>query len=90
MEGVCSVCNGSGKVPLTESELKYSWNKDKTERECDNCGGQYMYGRGTGKVPLDKTGAPCVHRYTSRSVGRCLTEYTCSECGNTYQVDSGD
>jgi hypothetical protein len=90
MEGTCPVCNGSGKVPLTADELKYSWNKDKTERECSNCGGQKMYGRGTGKVRLNKNGEPCTHKYTRRTIGRCLTEYTCSECGDRYEIDSGD
>ena len=77
--GTCPVCNGSGKVPLSADEKAYSWNKDKTHRECNNCGGQYMYGVGTGKVPLDRNGNPCVHKYTGREVGRCLTAYTCSE-----------
>lgn len=88
--GTCPVCNGSGKVLLTADELKYSWNKDKTERECSNCGGQYMYGQGTGKVTLRKDGTPCVHEYTSRTVGRCLTQYTCKHCITSFQIDSGD
>ena len=88
--GTCPVCNGSGKVPLTDHERSYSWNKDKTHRDCSNCGGQYMYGTGKGEVRLNKDGVPCTHRYTSRIVGRCLTEYTCEECGDRYQIDSGD
>jgi hypothetical protein len=88
--GTCVICSGTGKVLLTDVELKYSWNKDRTHRECNNCGGQKMYGRGTGQVRLNKTGDPCVHKYSSRTVGRCLTEYTCNECGDRYQVDSGD
>jgi len=88
--GTCPVCNGSGKVPLTENEKRYSWNKDKTDRECHNCGGQYMYGTAKGQVRLNKDGVPCTHKYTSRNVGRCLTEYTCTDCGDRYQIDSGD
>ena len=88
--GTCPVCNGEGKVPLTEQEKKWSWNKDRTHAECYNCGGQYMYGKGRGQVALNKEGNPCVHKYSSRNVGRCLTEYTCDNCGDRYQIDSGD
>jgi hypothetical protein len=49
-----------------------------------------MYGRPRGEVRLNRDGVPCTHSYTSRTVGRCLTEYTCSHCGDTYQIDSGD
>lgn len=88
--GTCPVCNGSGKIQLTDRERSYSWNRDKTHRDCSNCGGQYMYGTAKGEVNLNKDGVPCTHRYTSRTVGRCLTEYTCEECGDRYQIDSGD
>jgi len=88
--GVCPVCNGTKEVLLTADELRYSWNKDKTHRDCTNCGGQTMYGRATGQVPLNKEGQPCKHKYTSRTIGRCLTEYTCTECGHRYEIDSGD
>lgn len=88
--GTCPVCNGTGKLPLTEHELKYSWNKDKTHRECHNCGGQYMYGTGRGQVRLNKEGIPCTHSYMWETIGRCLTRYTCSDCGDSYTIDSGD
>lgn len=32
----------------------------------------------------------CQHAYTSRSIGRCYTEYNCSKCGKTKRIDSGD
>jgi DNA-directed RNA polymerase subunit RPC12/RpoP len=57
---------------------------------CTNCGGQYMYGSPKGQVRLRDNGEPCVHEYTSQTVGRCLTEYTCKHCGDRYQIDSGD
>ena len=88
--GVCPVCNGTKEVPLTENEKRYSWNEGKTYRNCGNCGAQKMYGVSTGKVRLNKNGEPCVHKYSSRNAGRCLTDYTCSECGDSYQIDSGD
>ena len=49
-----------------------------------------MYGNGIGQVRLNKNGDPCTHKYTSRTIGRCLTEYRCSECGDRYEIDSGD
>jgi len=88
--GTCPVCNGTGEVPLTDYDKRWSWNKDKTHKQCSNCGGQYMYGKGRGQVRLNKDGVPCTHKYTSRTIGRCLTEYTCSECGDRYEIDSGD
>jgi hypothetical protein len=88
--GVCPVCNGTGQLPLTDAEKKYSWNKDRTHGNCYNCGGQYMSMNPKGKVPLDKNGQPCTHKYTRRTVGRCLNEYTCDNCGDRYQIDSSD
>ena len=88
--GTCPVCNGTKQVELSERELQYSWNRGKTHRNCSNCGGQYMYGTPQGEVRLNKDGQPCTHSYSSRTVGRCLTEYTCSHCGDRYQIDSGD
>jgi hypothetical protein len=32
----------------------------------------------------------CKHEFTSRSVGRCITEYTCRKCGFKNVVDSSD
>ncbi len=88
--GICPVCNGTKEVPLTDKEKSYSWNKDKTHRGCHNCGSQYMYGTPRGEVRLNKEGVPCTHKYTSQTVGRCLTRYTCSDCGDSYEIDSGD
>ena len=88
--GVCPVCNGTCQVELTDEEKTRSWNKDKTHRNCHNCGGQYMYGSPKGEVRLNTEGVPCKHSYTSQSDGRCLTGYTCKHCGDRYQIDSGD
>jgi len=49
-----------------------------------------MFGRPTGKVKLNAAGDPCKHIYTSKNVGRCLTEYVCQHCNDRYQIDSGD
>ena len=93
MSGVCPVCNGSGRVAAGDYKYKNviaSYDKDTDTLACTNCGGQYMFGRPTGQVRLNSSGDPCKHSYTSRVVGRCLTEYTCTECGDRYQIDSGD
>jgi len=74
--GVCPVCNGTGK--------------SEDGRECNNCGGQQMYGRGTGQVNLRPDGTPCKHEYKSTTIGRCLTEYKCIHCSFKFDIDSGD
>lgn len=93
--GICPVCNGSGRVPVPDYQQPYKhlysqYDKETDTLACSNCGSQYMYGRSSGKVRLNKSGVPCTHNYTSRNVGRCLTEYTCTECGDSFQIDSGD
>lgn len=94
-KGICPVCNGTGRVAVPEHQQKYkhvysSYDADTDTLSCHNCGGQYMYGKSTGQVRLNKEGHPCTHKYTSKNVGRCLTEYTCEHCGDRYQIDSGD
>lgn len=94
-KGTCPVCNGSGRVPVPAHQQRYKtvyagYDADTDTLGCTNCGGQYMYGRPTGEVRLNKAGEPCKHSYSSQTVGRCLTEYTCEHCGDRYQIDSGD
>lgn len=91
--GTCPVCNGSGRRPAGNNPYKkvYAGYDAETDTlSCNNCGGQTMYGRSTGQVSLRPDGTPCRHEYTSRTIGRCLTEYTCRHCGHSYEIDSGD
>lgn len=91
--GICPVCNGTGRVVAGDYKYKdlISGFDEKTDTlPCYNCGGQYMYGQPTGRVNLRSDGTPCVHKYTAKTVGRCLTQYTCEHCGNRYEIDSGD
>lgn len=93
--GVCPVCNGTCRVPVPESMERYKnviagYDKETNTLQCTNCGGQYMYGRPTGEVHLRSDGTPCTHEYTSQTVGRCLTRYTCKHCKSSYEIDSGD
>ena len=91
--GTCPVCNGTHRVPAGDNKYKHviaGYDKVTDTFACTNCGGQYMFGSPKGQVRLNKDGVPCTHRYSAKTVGRCLTEYTCSECGDRYQIDSGD
>lgn len=94
---VCPVCNGSGRMPtpdrLRDYAEKYGWygySKEDDCCSCTNCGAQTMGGRATGEVNARPDGTPCVHEYTSATIGRCLTRYTCKHCSFTYDIDSGD
>lgn len=88
-QGVCPVCNGEKQIKMSERERMNSWSKSEY-KQCDNCGGQTMTGIATGKVFLNKEGNPCVHKYVGRNAGRCYTIYTCTECGMSFGIDSGD
>ena len=91
--GVCPVCNGVGRVAAGDYRYKHitaGYDKQTDTLGCTNCGGQYMNMSATGEVRLRNDGTPCKHSYTSKTVGRCLTEYTCEHCGDRYQIDSGD
>lgn len=86
----CPKCNGSGVMPLTDKEKTYSWNKGRATRECDNCGAQYQMCQSRGYVRPNREGTPCLHSYSGKNVGNCLTKYTCKHCGEQFEIDSGD
>ena len=91
--GICPVCNGTCRVAAGNTPYKTmfaDYDKATDTLSCTNCGAQMQYGRASGQVPLNRQGEPCRHKYVSKTVGRCLTEYTCSDCGHRYQIDSGD
>lgn len=92
-KGTCPVCSGTTRVPAGDNKYKNviaGYNKETDTFPCTNCGGQYMWGRPTGEVQLNKDGVPCTHQYVSKNVGRCLTEYFCVNCSDRHQIDSGD
>lgn len=92
-QGTCPVCDGAGRRPAGDYKYKSviaGYEPESDTLPCTNCGAQYMWGQPTGQVRLDRAGNPCYHKYTSQTVGRCLTEYTCTECGDGYQIDSSD
>lgn len=96
MVGVCPVCKGTCRMPVPESSQKYKhiisgYDKETDTFACNNCGGQYMYGKPTGLAPFRLDGeTPCTHQYKSENAGRCLTRYTCVHCADKYDIDSGD
>lgn len=91
--GTCPVCSGTGRRPAGDDKYKTMYAGYDAETDtlrCNNCGGQTMFGHPTGQVPLRADGTPCRHEYTSATVGRCLTRYTCKHCGSSHEIDSGD
>ena len=95
-QGLCPCCNGTGRVPVPEDQQKYKhvmagYDRATDTFPCQNCGGQYMFGRPLGFTKLDpETGLGCKHTYVGRSAGRCLTTYTCTKCNSSYDIDSSD
>ncbi len=78
-------------IPLTEKELTYSWNKNRTHQQCLNCGGQTMSGKALGYTKIDPaTGLGCNHTVQGRSAGRCYNIYTCTKCKFSFDIDSSD
>lgn len=91
--GTCPVCMGTGRRSaegVAYKSVMAGYDSTTDTLACDNCGGQTMYGRPTGKVPLRSDGTPCVHEFVGRNAGRCYTIYTCRHCGYTYDIDSSD
>jgi hypothetical protein len=92
----CPVCHGTLRRPVdgdyNERWLPYihGYDKDSHTFACNNCGGQTMSSKPTGRVPVRADGTPCRHDYLVRAKGRCLTEYTCRYCIHHFVIDSGD
>lgn len=99
MQATCPVCNGTCRQPADTFGASaqyarkngwYGYDKETDTVDCRNCGSQYMWSKPTGMVRTRPDGTACEHSYTSKTVGRCLTEYTCTHCGDRYQIDSSD
>lgn len=88
-DGVCPVCNGTGRVPA-ESIRYYGYDRATDTNQCQNCGGQTMSLKPTGRVRLRPDGTACTHSYRGHIAGRCYTQYVCEYCGDSYGIDSGD
>jgi hypothetical protein len=88
----CPVCNGTKRKPAGDrwKSVTYGYDKETDTLLCTNCGGQTMSLRPTGMVNQNSEGNPCTHSYTSETIGRCLTRYTCKHCNDQYTIDSGD
>lgn len=91
--GTCPVCAGTGRVPAGDRPNKaraYGYDASTDTLPCMNCGAQTMSLKATGQVRLRPDGTPCTHEYVGRNVGRCLTEYRCKHCPDSYVIDSSD
>lgn len=92
-ECICPVCNGTGRKPAGDYKYKHviaGYDKETDTLQCNNCGGQTMWGKPTGKTRERADGTPCVHEYNVTNRGRCYNNYTCKHCGYSYDIDSGD
>ena len=91
MRGICPVCNGSTRTPAKENPYKHvvaGYDSETDTFPCFNCGGQKMFGKPTGEVPLRSDGTPCRHEYEGEVRGRGYIVYTCKHRGHRYDIDS--
>ncbi len=93
-EATCPVCNGTKRVPAGASKYKTitATYDEKTDTfACRNCGGQTMSLSAQGVTRVDPaTGLGCLHTYVGQQAGNCYNIYTCTKCGDRYDIDSGD
>lgn len=87
--GVCPVCDGTGRVPANPDQRRdWRYDSDTDTTMCQNCGGQTMSLKPTGRVRLRPDGTPCHHEYVRHQAGRCYVEYVCNHCGDSFGIDS--
>lgn len=93
-EGTCPVCTGTTRTPYVGEQrwkkVMAGYDAATDSMPCGNCGGQKMYTKPTGCVPLREDGTPCLHEYKGEKAGRCYTKYHCLHCSDSYAIDSGD
>lgn len=77
---LCPVCAGHGRWHLKIDAYGAGKHFDASCFQCN----------GWGYVSGDSTSATCIHTFISVAVGRCLHEYTCTECGEKRIIDSSD
>jgi len=92
--GTCPKCNGSLREPYT-GEMRYvdviaGYDKNTNTIQCHNCGGQKMFSKPSGQVPLRDDGTPCLHEFIGTKAGRSYVKYKCLHCIESYSIDSGD
>jgi hypothetical protein len=90
----CPACNGSTRRPCPPTSRQYrlaTYRESDDTLACNNCGGQTMGLKATGVTRVDPaTGLGCLHDYRGRQEGNCFHVYTCTKCGDRYDIDSGD
>jgi hypothetical protein len=83
----------SGYVPAGEGPFVDGQGYEGGTFPCDNCGGQYMSGKATGRVALRPDGTPCVHEYKDSAESNHSRGWHvsyCRHCGDRRTIDSGD
>lgn len=91
----CPVCAGSLRQSAGDGPYRMwaaGYRADDNSIPCQNCGGQKMFGRPTGSVPARPDGTPCTHTYRVVQHDRYAHVHSCvcTECGDTFELDSGD
>lgn len=80
----CPVCKGHTVCITTENAYGAGVHQ---KLSCGQCGS--MCPRGW--VEAGSVDATCVHTFGNGvKVGNCLYKYTCTKCGQTETIDSGD
>ena len=74
----CPVCSGYGGWNL---ELNAYGDKRHFKAFCSQC-------HGWGWVHKGGLNETCVHSWSERTIGNCLHEWTCTQCGQKREVDS--
>jgi DnaJ-class molecular chaperone len=75
----CPKCHGYGGWHL---RLKGPNDAHNFDASCDQCLGWGF---------VDERDSKCVHTWDfGKTIGRCLTLYTCTECGRKREIDSSD
>jgi hypothetical protein len=93
-QAVCPACNGSTRRPCPDNLRQYriaTYRESDNTLACNNCGGQTMNLSAKGVTRIDPaTGLGCLHTYVGQQAGNCYRVYTCSKCGDRYDIDSSD
>lgn len=96
-KGICPVCNGTLRQPVTDAERHGTkWNKsydaESDTIDCFNCMPRGMFSSRvpTGKVTINREGVPCTHQFVEEKIGNCYYRYSCKHCTDSFNIDSGD
>jgi len=90
---ICPKCNGTARRAPDEGIRPVFAAYCRLPRERRHAAVRQLRrpDRGTGRTRVDPaTGAGCLHSYRHQQGGNCYHIYTCTKCGDRYDIDSGD